>query len=365
MTLTFSATVAERGFEVDLQVDAGETIAVLGPNGAGKSTLLNILAGLVHPDTGAAELDGRMLFDLTDGAKVWTPPYTRGVSTLTQDADLFPHLSVLENVAFSARSKGIRKAEAHEIARHWLGEVDAVDFATRRPAQLSGGQAQRIAIARALASDPKLLLLDEPLAALDIAVAPAIRRTLLRVLRDRTAIIVTHDILDALTLADRVVVLGFGHIIEQGPTRQTLERPRTAFTAGLAALNLLTGVRTRGGMTTDAGLEIVSTVASDAPVGSRVAATVRPTDVSVSFAALVGSRSNSVTAGILDLEPRGDIIRVRSEVISADLTPTAVADAQISTGTNATFSFAPDAVTIYPAGDARPSPGAAPTAAPA
>ncbi|MET0782251.1 MAG: ABC transporter ATP-binding protein [Microbacterium sp.] len=360
MTLTFTAAVAERSFEVDLRVETGETVAVLGPNGAGKSTLLNILAGLLHPDTGRADLDGTRLFDLTAGAKFWTPPHARGVSTLAQDADLFPHLSVLENVAFSARSKGIRKAKAREIAVHWLREVDAVEFAGRRPAELSGGQAQRIAIARALASDPKLLLLDEPLGALDIAVAPAIRRTLLRVLQHRTAIIVTHDILDALTLADRVIVLGHGHIIEEGPTRQTLERPRTAFTAGLAALNLLTGIRTSRGMTTDSGVKIVSTVPTAAPIGSRVAATIRPTAVSVSFDPSTSLHSNQFAAAILDLEPRGDIIRVRSDLISADLTPTAVADAQISTGTTAVFSFEPDAVTIYsaqPSMNARPTPG--------
>ena len=196
--------------------------------------------------------------------RLWTPPHARGVSTLAQSADLFPHLSVLENVAFGARSKGLRKPRRARVARHWLSEVDAAPLASRRPAELSGGQAQRIAVARALASDPKLLLLDEPLSALDVASAPAIRRTLLRVLEDRTAIIVTHDILDALTLADRVVVLSHGRIVEQGPTRATLERPRTPFTASLAALNLLTGIRTAHGMTTGAGDEIVSSVVSEA-----------------------------------------------------------------------------------------------------
>ena len=349
MTLRLSATLADRDFTVDLQVGTGETVAVLGPNGAGKSTLLNILAGLVHPDSGRAELDGTRLFDLDDRGRLWTPPHSRGVSTLAQDADLFPHLSVLENVAFGARSKGIRKAEAHRIALHWLGEVDAVALASRRPAELSGGQAQRIAIARALASDPKLLLLDEPLAALDIAVAPAIRRTLLRVLRDRTAIIVTHDILDALTLADRVVVLAHGHIIEEGPTRETLERPRTVFAADLAGLNLLTGIRSPDGMTTDAGVAIVSTVATGAPTGSRVAATIRPAAVRVSFEHLPSGGPNRIIAPILDLEPRGDIIRVRSDIISADLTPAAVADAQITTGMTVEFTFESGAVTIYPA----------------
>ena len=348
MTLTFTATVADRHFDLHLQMKPGETIAVLGPNGAGKSTLLNILAGLLRPDMGRAELDGKQLFNLEAGAKLWTPPQVRGISMLAQDADLFPHLSVLENVAFGPRSKGARKAKAHELARHWLSEVDATDFATRKPSELSGGQAQRVAIARALASDPKLLLLDEPLAALDIAVAPAIRRTLLRVLKERTAIIVTHDILDALTLADRVVVLADGRIIEEGPARDTLERPRTTFTAGLAALNLLTGTRTPDGMTTDSGVHIVSTAATDVPVGSDVAAAIRPTAVRVSTETSATPSPNRFTAAIQDLEPRGDIVRVRSKLISADLHPAAVADAQLTTGMTVEYSFDPDAVTIYP-----------------
>lgn len=347
MTLAFTASLAERHFDLDLRMKPGETVAVLGPNGAGKSTLLNILAGLLRPDAGRAELDDFPLFDLEAGRRLWTPPQVRGISMLAQDADLFPHLSVLENVAFGPRSKGVRKAKAHELAAHWLGEVDALDLAARKPAQLSGGQAQRVAIARALATDPKLLLLDEPLAALDIAVAPAIRRTLLRVLKDRTAIIVTHDILDALTLADRVIVLADGRIIEQGPARDTLERPRTAFTAGLAALNLLTGVRTADGMVTDSGAGIVSTVATDAARGERVAAAIRPTAVRVLSEPTAASGANRFVAAILDLEPRGDIVRVRSELISADLHPAAVADAGLTTGMTVQYVFDADAVTIY------------------
>jgi molybdate transport system ATP-binding protein len=358
MTLTFRAALAERGFDVELAVAEGETVAILGPNGAGKSTLLNIIAGLVRPDSGHARLAGKTLFDLDAGSKLWSPPHSRGVSTLAQEADLFPHMSVLENVAFSARSKGMRRPTAHARAREWLAQVDAAQFAGRKPAEVSGGQAQRIAIARALASDPKLLLLDEPLGALDIAVAPAVRRTLLGVLADRTAIIVTHDILDALTLADRVVVLSDGHVVEAGPTRATLERPRTAFTADLAALNLLTGIRTPAGMTTDTGVEIVSDSVLEAPLGSRVAATVRPTNVRVSAIGTARPGPNHLSGTVVDLEPRGDIIRVRSESISADLTPAAVADAQLTTGTAVTFTFTPDAVTIYPAPTPLPRPRA-------
>ena len=348
MTFTFTATVPERRFHLSLTVEPGETVAILGPNGAGKSTLLNIIAGLLRPQSGQSELNGRSLFDLDDGgANHWMPSHRRGVSMLAQEADLFPHLTVLENVAFGARSSGMRRAAAHDLARHWLAEVDGLEFAARKPGELSGGQAQRIAVARALASDPALLLLDEPMAALDISVAPALRRTLMRVLRERSAILVTHDILDALTLADRVYVLADGAIVEHGPTRDILDHPRTAFTAGLAALNLLTGVRTASGMRTDSGIEIVSTSPSDAVVGSRVAATIRPTSVLASLEH-ADPAANRIRGTVIDLEPRGDIIRVRSEAISADLTPTAVADAGISAGTTIFFTFDSGAVTIYP-----------------
>ncbi|MET1015258.1 MAG: ABC transporter ATP-binding protein [Leifsonia flava] len=348
MTFTFTATVPERRFHLSLTVEPGETVAILGPNGAGKSTLLNIIAGLLRPQSGQSELNGRSLFDLdAGGPDHWMPPHRRGVSMLAQEADLFPHLTVLENVAFGARSSGMRRAAAHDVARHWLAEVDGLEFAARTPGELSGGQAQRIAVARALASDPALLLLDEPMAALDISVAPALRRTLIRVLRQRSAILVTHDILDALTLADRVYVLRDGAIVEHGPTRDILDRPRTAFTAGLAALNLLTGVRTESGLRTDSGIDIVSSSPSDAIVGSRVAATVRPASVLASIEHATPA-VNRITGTVIDLEPRGDIIRVRSEAISADLTPAAVADARISTGSSISFTFDSGAVSIYP-----------------
>lgn len=348
MTFSFTATVPERRFRLSLTIEPGETVAILGPNGAGKSTLLDIIAGLLRPQSGRSELNGRALFDLDQGGpNDWMPPHRRGVSMVAQQADLFPHLTVLQNVAFGARSRGMPRAAAHDLARHWLAEVDSLEFAGRKPGELSGGQAQRIAVARALATDPALLLLDEPMAALDISVAPALRRTLMRVLRERTAILVTHDILDALTLADRVYVLADGAIVEHGPTRAVLDRPRTAFTAGLAALNLLTGVRTASGLRTDAGIDIVSSSPSDAIVGSRVAATVRPAFVLAS-AQPSDPAANRITGTVIDLEPRGDIIRVRSEAISADLTPAAVADAGISTGSTIVFTFDAGSVTIYP-----------------
>ena len=341
MTFSFSAAVAARGFEVALSVAPGETVAILGPNGAGKSTLLGLTAGLLRADSGRAVLDDTVLFDSVGGS--FTPPHRRGVSLLAQEPLLFPHLSALENVAFGPRSAGVPRAAARATARHWLAEVEALDLADRRPAQLSGGQAQRVAVARALASDPKLLLLDEPMAALDVSVAPALRRMLRRVLAGRTVLIVTHDILDAFTLADRVVVLDGGRIVDQGPTREVLERPRSAFTAGLAALNLLVGVRSQRGIRLADGSEISG--ASDLAVGAAAAAAVRPSAVRVSLDE--PAAANRLRGEVLDLEPRGDLVRVRSARLAADLAPALVADLDLAPGAAVWFAFDESDVSIY------------------
>ncbi|RDI48295.1 sulfate/molybdate ABC transporter ATP-binding protein [Nocardia mexicana] len=244
--LEVSVRVAERGLEVELSVGPGEVLAVLGPNGAGKSTLLEAVAGLVRPDDGWIRLDGR---ELTVTAKgVAAPPHRREVSLLAQDPLLFPHLSAVANVAFGPRSRGMRPGAAREVARDWLAAVDAAELGERRPGELSGGQAQRVALARALAVEPRVVLLDEPMAALDVTAAPAMRSLLRRVLRAdirktvRTStILITHDIVDALTLADRVVVLESGRIVEQGPVAAVLSRPRSAFAARIAGVNLMVG----------------------------------------------------------------------------------------------------------------------------
>jgi len=345
VTLSFDARVADRGFDLSFDVAPGETVAVLGPNGAGKSTLLNLVAGLVRPDAGRATLDGEVLFDTAAGA--FAAPHIRGISMLAQDALLFPHLSVLENVAFGPRSAGVRASAARSAARDWLAEVDALDLAERRPAELSGGQAQRIAVARALASEPRLLLLDEPMAALDVSVAPAIRRMLRRVLENRAAIIVTHDILDAFTLADRVLVLDGGAIVDEGATREALERPRTAFAAGLAGLNLVTGVRTADGLVGGDGVELRGMAALPVAVGARAAASVRPSAVAVSLLAPADPSLNRVSAVVRDLEPRGDLVRVRAGEFVADIAPALVAELDLAEGTPVWFVFPPASLSVY------------------
>ncbi|KRE67515.1 molybdenum ABC transporter ATP-binding protein [Arthrobacter sp. Soil736] len=354
MTFRLEAAVEARGFDVSLSVGPAETVAIMGPNGAGKSTLLAVIAGLLHPDSGRAEVDGRVLFDRAGGRSAWTAPHQRGTALLAQEPLLFPHLTVLENVAFGPRSKGTPRRDAREAARRWLGAVDAGELAARRPAELSGGQAQRVAVARALAADPQLLLLDEPMAALDIHAAPLLRRLLKQVLAERRAIIITHDVLDALMLADRVIVLEDGKVTESGPTREVLQRPRSRFVAGLAGLNLVAGTLTERGVRTAAGQEFAGQHDSAMEAGAFIAgqagvAVFPPSAVSVFLTEAHGSPRNSFPVAVTDLEPHGDQIRVRAGDLSADITPAASADLGLSPGMTVFFVIKAGAVSVYPA----------------
>lgn len=345
MSLHIDATLAARSIDISLDVADCETLAILGPNGAGKSTVLSIIAGILQPDSGRAVLGAETLFDLPSA---WRPAYARGTALMAQEALLFPHLSALDNVAFGPRSAGATRGAAHETARHWLDAVEASELADRRPAQLSGGQAQRIAVARALAAEPGLLLLDEPMAALDITVVPAMRQMLRRVLADRTAIIVTHDVLDALLLADRVAVVEGGLIVESGPTKDVLTRPRSAFAASIAGLNLIRGQAEAGAVRTPDGL-VVSGMSDDAAIGSPAVAVFSPSAVSVFLEPPSGSPRNVIASTVRELEPRGAQVRVRTDELSADVTVSAVAELDLAPGTPVHLVVKASEVAIYPA----------------
>lgn len=348
MSLHLTATVTARDVDVTIDVPSGRTIAILGPNGSGKSTLLSLIAGILRPDSGRATLDDTTLFDVADGS--WRAPHDRGTGLLAQDPLLFPHLSVLDNVAFGPRSTGASRTASRERARDWLDRVDAADLAGRRPAGLSGGQAQRVAIARALAAEPRLLLLDEPMAALDITVVPAMRQVLRRVLADRSAVIVTHDVLDALLLADHVIVMEAGRIVEQGPTRDVLARPRSTFGAGVAGLNLARGhledghVRTAGGWSV-AGLHD----GEPAATGTPAVAVFSPGAVSVHRERPTGSPRNVYAATVRELEPHGSQVRIQTDDISADVTAPVVAELDLVPGTQIFLSVKASEVAIYEA----------------
>ena len=342
--LEYAAQVRE--ISADFSVAAQETVALLGPNGAGKSTILNVIAGLIRPDSGAVTLAGHDLAKVT--------PHDRGVALLAQDPLLFPHLSALSNVAFGLRARRARRKEALDTAHEWLKRVGADDLADRRPDTLSGGQAQRVAIARALATTPKIMLLDEPMAALDVNAAPEIRQLLGRVLKERTAIIVTHDALDAMLLADRVIVLEDGQVCEQGSTADVLSAPRSKFAAQIAGLNLITGVW-RAGELAHGDLHINGMTPQGAPAtGSQTIAVFAPSAVAVYSDPPHGSPRNVLPATVTELEPRGHRVLVRTLVgevaVAAEVTPAAAIDLDLTAGTRVHLSVKATEVRIYPTG---------------
>ncbi|TAL45572.1 MAG: ATP-binding cassette domain-containing protein [Salinibacterium sp.] len=222
---------AQRGdftLDLDLEVPAGSTLALVGPNGAGKSTALACIAGLL-PNGGTARVGERVLDEV--------PVEQRRVGYVFQDYLLFPHLTVLENVAFGPRALGRPRAEARAGASAWLDRLGLMELAERRPRQLSGGQSQRVALARALAAEPEVLLLDEPLAALDVEVRDEVRAELAAHLAEfaGAAIVVTHELADALALATRIVVLEAGQVTQRGSLVDLAARPATPYIARLTS----------------------------------------------------------------------------------------------------------------------------------
>jgi molybdate transport system ATP-binding protein len=350
VTLELSCAVVARDLDVAFDVASGETLAVLGPNGSGKSTALEVVAGLVAPDSGRVVLDGRVLTDLGAGRPgVRVAPHDRRTALLGQEPLLFPHLDALENVAFGPRSAGCPRSQARGAAQEWLDQVGVGELSGRRPAQLSGGQAQRVAVARALAAEPALLLLDEPMAALDVAVLPALRQTLRRVLAGRSAVLVTHDPLDALLLADRVVVLSEGRVVEEGITTEVLSRPRSPFAARLAGLNLVMGVWRDGGVEAPDGLRVHGQVeGGPLSAGEAAVAAFRPAAVAVYRERVEGSPRNELTVTVTELEPRADLIRVHAGPLHADVTVQAAAELELAAGQVVRFVVKATEVSVYP-----------------
>lgn len=355
-----------RDVVASFDIAAGTVTAILGPNGAGKSSVLAAVAGLHHPRRGQIELNGRTLTDTTSGVAL--PPHKRGTVLLAQDPLLFPHLSAVENVAFAPRSAGRSRRASAASAKHWLEAVDAGELAERKPSQLSGGQAQRVAVARALAAQPELLLLDEPMSALDVTSAPALRSLLRRVLRtgDRTAVLVTHDALDALALADTVLVMDGGRIVEHGDVRTVLTRPRSAFAARIAGINLRSGITLDGAtILTSAGTAISGTTEVDVPVGSPAVAMFEPSAVSVYLEPPHGSPRNTFTVVVAEIENRGSTVRVRAEDdegqpgFAADITTAAAAELDLVPGRAATFVVKATETLIYEQGAGSKTPLAA------
>lgn len=335
------------GFRLDvaLRVRPGEVLALLGPNGAGKSTALRSLAGLTPLDDGRLALDGTELEHPATGVRL--PPERRPVGVVFQDYLLFPHLSALENVAFGLRARGRRRAEARAEAAEWLERVGLADQAAARPGRLSGGQAQRVALARALAPRPRLLLLDEPMAALDARTRLEMRSALRRHLAafEAVAVLVTHDPLDAMVLADRLVVLEHGAVVQKGTPAEVSRRPRSDYVARLVGLNLYRG--SADGHTVTLAPDAVLHAAD--PQQGPVFAAFPPAAVT-----LHPERPDPAAwpVTVTGMELHGDQVRLDLAgplPLTADATPATVAELALAEGTRAWATIAPDRVHAYPA----------------
>ncbi len=273
---SFGATQALAG--LSLAVERGEFVALLGGSGSGKSTLLRLVAGFEAPDA------GRILLDGADQARV--PPQARPCGMVFQNYALFPHLSVFDNIAYGLRREGLPRLDIGARVQQALAMVALQGLEPRRPHQLSGGQRQRVALARALVKRPALLLLDEPLGALDAALREHTGQELRRLQRATGAafVMVTHDQAEALALADRVAVLQAGQVVQVGPPRQVYEKPATRFVAGfLGAANLLGAVLRADGLLdcAEAGCTLRAAEPLARPPGSTVSLALRPERISL------------------------------------------------------------------------------------
>jgi molybdate transport system ATP-binding protein len=332
--LHLDGAVRRGAFEVRAAFAAapGEVLAVLGPNGAGKSTLLRAVAGLEPLVDGSVTVGGRVWCDdRTD-----LPPERRAAGVVFQDYRLFPHLDVRDNVAFASRAAGTSRARARDDASGWLDRLGLADLARRRPAQLSGGQAQRVALARALSTRPQVLLLDEPMAALDAGARVEVRGFLRQHLADFSGpvLLVTHDPLEAMVLADRLLVLEGGRVVQQGTPADVARHPASPYVARLVGLNLWAGTLGADGevLLADGGRLAVTTEAPPGPV----LVSLRPSAVTVHRERPTGASTRNLWEGrVVALETLADRVRLEvdgSPSVLVDVTQGAVAELGLDVG---------------------------------
>ncbi|NLE96773.1 MAG: ABC transporter ATP-binding protein [Propionibacterium sp.] len=344
-----AATLEVRGFDVDVAIGPGQRVAVIGPNGAGKSTLLQLIAGSLRPDTGTVELHGVTVAS----PRGFVPPHKRRVAYVEQRPLLFPHLTVLENVMFGPLSRGANRSAARERALAELELTGVAHLADRRPAQLSGGQAQRASLARGLAFDPDVVLLDEPFAALDATVTPELRRMLRSRLAGLTTVVVTHELLDVVTLADRQVALEGGRVVADGPVEELASAPSTQFLADFVGLNLLGGVALAEDRVDLGGQNIIGMPNGDLAAGRHARVTVAPDAVAIHREMPEGSPRNAMRAQVMRVEPGGAVVGVTVDLggqpLRASLTPGAVAELALMPGDDVVAVIKATQVRLHPA----------------
>jgi molybdate transport system ATP-binding protein len=343
-----SARAGTLELDAALSAQPGRPVALIGANGAGKSTLLRCLAGLLRPDRGRIEVDGDTWFESARG--IDRPAHRRDLGLVPQHGLLFPHLDVEGNVAYGLRAARLPREQARRRTGDALERFGLVPVARRRPDTLSGGERQRVALARATVLDPALLLLDEPLSALDAASRVAVRSSLRELLRSRAActVLVTHDARDALELAADAVVLEGGRVVQQGSPAELAQRPRSAPVAGLMGQNWLPGTATaRDGevWTVAAGELRVLAVADDSEppaLGSAAYVLVDPRDVTLHRERPEGSAQNAVRAAVAGVVDVGGPLRVTLDShppLVVEITRRAAAALEITQGTAVWASF--------------------------
>jgi len=347
VSLNAHIKVRQNNFALDVQLDIapGETVAILGPNGAGKTTLLRALSGLIKIE-GRVQLAGEVLED--SAMRVRVPTEQRHVGLVFQDSVLFPHLNVLDNVAFGLQAQ--RRPDAKRLARGWLERAGLADKASSMPRELSGGQAQRVALLRTLATEPRLLLLDEPLSALDITIRAEVRRELSRQLASfgGVRLIVTHDPLEAIALADRLVVLENGQVVQSGTPDEVTARPRSRFVADLAGVNLLRGKGHGDHVELATGASIAAPDAGD----GDVFAVIHPRAVALYLARPDGTPRNVWQGEVEGVDLHGERVRVRVKSpvpLVAEVTPAAVRELRLHAGAAVWVAFKATEVSVYPA----------------
>ncbi|MGA0878525.1 MAG: sulfate/molybdate ABC transporter ATP-binding protein [Ilumatobacteraceae bacterium] len=335
--------------DVALQVSSGEVLAILGPNGAGKSTILRAIAGLLALDAGVVAIDDERLDDPANNR--FTPPERRPIGMVFQDYLLFEHMSVLDNVAFGPRARGVSKNLARSHAREWLERVGLIEMADQRPRALSGGQAQRVALARALVTMPRTLLLDEPLAALDAGTRAHLRRDLRGHLDtfSGTTLLVTHDPVDVHALADRVLVIEDGRRIQSGTLDDLAARPGSRYVADLIGLNLVVGDARDGVLVTERGTNVVI---SD-PIVGPARAVIRPHSIVVTRQTPQLSSVRNIWPGtIVGIERIGDRARVRIDgplPLTAEITTASLLELELQIGETVHSSVKATDIEVGPA----------------
>jgi molybdate transport system ATP-binding protein len=350
-----------RQFELDVRFAVGaETLAIVGPSGAGKTSVLRAIAGLLRPKEGLIVAGDSTLVDT--GRRVVVPAEDRAVGMMFQEGALFPHLSVAKNVAYGLRPRPRSGAERRQRVQALLEQFGVASLAKARPGEISGGERQRVALARAVGRSPRVLLLDEPLSALDSVTKAQVSAELSRWLGELhlPTILVSHDFEDVAGLADRVVVIDRGKVVQDASVDDFLDAPSSAFVAAFTGVNYFTGAAVAAGDRVEVALEPAGTIVAAVQRAGRVAAVVDPWAVRIDPDSEPADRPNTMVGPIVQISRLGGTARVRvgsTPAVTAEVPPKRLAVLALQQGQVVTARWDPEDVRILPAGAPPPAGG--------